>query len=537
MFAEVIFCLKNCKRYSEAMEYGKKALAVYRDSKHKACDLFLLQSVEEVMQLLQKIQAAEKIHMRIRDSKSFDDVEGFVHLCETYNLHFNSSRANIDTQQKFESLVRSYQSQRKAKAKLEQDYNLLKMRTEFELRLLKNENERLKAQIVELLANAQCLRSIVIYGDAPRRHKVNEAKPNFETGDNFKGSVSAHELRKFIKNIYSQQKKGCGGLLLSSICKKKKKKSLNMNENEITIKTREKTHKCYLENIKRFVKENGEYNENPQRCVIPCPNGTVRLVSCHDLIMAVTITNDPRIPSLNGENGVKAKMDIPIASVLVQYCGMEYLSTEFDEIYRDTTEQTSRNRYAFELAIEEKRILQRLEENDWTLNGCHYKQDLCSHENCTPTIRVGNQHLHFVIDGMGLNPCNDVTNLWCLFNDCRKNINVQTPTTDDLRFQNCEFVQVTVDGWTSVFVVTNKYVKKGEDLMLYYGQTYGESLVEHSQYVQNTKEKQQFIDMQMPRVCEPLWHHLLFLYVLYLIGVFANTFVLFTKFYLFNISC
>ncbi|ETO23188.1 hypothetical protein RFI_13997, partial [Reticulomyxa filosa] len=285
------------------------------------------------------------------------------------------------------------------------------------------ENKMLEKEIERLERNSHMFGRKILYGNLPRQEKVELAKPDIQNGGNFQGSVAVAELRKFVKSLYEQVKK--------------------KGRNDILVSVVANDFNSYVEDIKEFVSRNGEYNECPEQCVFKKPYSELQYVPCNGLIGIVQIRGYERIPVLNGQNGLEALQVIPSATVLIQYCGIHYLSSEFEEIYAGTNESTARNRYAYEYILNDPYLTQELEKTNWIVNGINYLPYICYKTDCgidKKSKLYG--HIHLVIDGIGSSPSYNVTNLWGLFNDCRKNLlNDEEPTPDDLVYENCEFVE------------------------------------------------------------------------------------------------
>ena len=79
-------------------------------------------------------------------------------------------------------------------------------------------------------------------------------------------------------------------------------------------------------------------------------------------------------------------------------------------------------------------------------------------------------------DGTG----NDLRLLY--INDIRKDLYDPEPTKEDKELQNCSFIVAKVYGWPLVFVMTIKSVKKGEELLLDYGESYSVLMKENKRW-------------------------------------------------------
>eukprot|EP01084_Bolivina_argentea_P060271 110133_1 len=102
-------------------------------------------------------------------------------------------------------------------------------------------------------------------------------------------------------------------------------------------------------------------------------------------------------------------MDIPKGTIIGQYCGIEYIENEFDELYGSTNEYAMRNAYAFDANI----IIQDDDEND--------------EDDDDDIIGMGNHHkvIPIIIDGFALK------HKLIYINDCRADINKKIPTSED----------------------------------------------------------------------------------------------------------
>ena len=57
-------------------------------------------------------------------------------------------------------------------------------------------------------------------------------------------------------------------------------------------------------------------------------------------------------------------------------------------------------------------------------------------------------------------------------NDCRKDIRNEKRSMNDKKSQNIFFAKVLVNGWPSIFVITNRLIKKDSELLGFYGVEY-----------------------------------------------------------------
>ncbi|ETO35968.1 hypothetical protein RFI_01093, partial [Reticulomyxa filosa] len=223
----------------------------------------------------------------------------------------------------------------------------------------KEKNKKLKQRLVELQSRTNYLGDLVINGEPPRLWKVELWKNDMNIGSFFQCSSHVGQVRTFCRSVFRNVKKKL------------------------------------LKNIKKFIELNGEWNSNPQRCVIPSEvkinknsrkNGTgnkteleYKTMTCDEMLDQVKIEQNDNAHWLNGQIGLKAKCDIPMGTVLIQYCGVEYFLPEFDDIFIDTNEHTLRNRYAFELFVDDSAIIDHLQKES---DMCSFKTYLCDKTNC-----------------------------------------------------------------------------------------------------------------------------------------------------------
>eukprot|EP01083_Nonionella_stella_P038669 105136_1 len=174
-----------------------------------------------------------------------------------------------------------------------------------------------------------------------------------------------------------------------------------------------------------------------------------------DYVEAFQIPRGHRIPSLEGKIGLRCKRFIPKGTVLGQYIGTEYIAKEFDTIYEHSNEWDLRNMYAFDLNLYIPSDLD--DENNIKENPSYYQ---------TATKR------ELIIDGWDQRKINPLIYI----NDCRQNIDEDTPSKQDEAFWNCSFRTVVINGWPSVFVLAKGDVNVGEAFNIFYGDNYGVSI-------------------------------------------------------------
>eukprot|EP01084_Bolivina_argentea_P299597 516436_1 len=150
-----------------------------------------------------------------------------------------------------------------------------------------------------------------------------------------------------------------------------------------------------------------------------------------------TTGNIPTI--LIGQQETYSKLPIPKGTILGQYIGYESIKNEWDNMYKGI--KISKLKYRMQYL-------------------CH---------NTIPF--TNNEPVQIVID-----PFDHKTtpiNLLHQINDCRSNISSNDMTQDDKHRQNCEFVSVLVNGWSSVLIRTTKTILPYKSLWIHYGNYYG----------------------------------------------------------------
>ena len=78
-------------------------------------------------------------------------------------------------------------------------------------------------------------------------------------------------------------------------------------------------------------------------------------------------------------------------------------------------------------------------------------------------------------------------------NDCRLNMYDDTMSKDDKKRLNCKFVTVLINRWPSVFLVTIKNVKKGQQLWSDYGDKYSDIFDESKQFEKKKRETEEHL--------------------------------------------
>lgn len=159
--------------------------------------------------------------------------------------------------------------------------------------------------------------------------------------------------------------------------------------------------------------------------------------------------------ALDGQFGLRAKVDLAAMTVLGQYVGVEYLEDEFHAVFSGTQEDAMKNIYAFTLSV-----------GDDPTNSKMKKQSAGARSG--PKI---------VIDPLGLDANgNGLKPMVMMLNDCRTDISKAEKTKEDERAENVLFAKVSLNGWPSIFVITKRDIKAGEELLGFYGNDYWDAL-------------------------------------------------------------
>ncbi|ETO09335.1 hypothetical protein RFI_28052 [Reticulomyxa filosa] len=198
------------------------------------------------------------------------------------------------------------------------------------------------------------------------------------------------------------------------------------------------------------------------------------------------IKKHERIEALNGQIGIKAKMDIPKHTIIGQHYGVEFLCSEFEWLYGGTSEEWQHNTYAHTINVKEETFNNYLKLTD--------KRQSRSQNNRSDTTSVA-----IVIDPCSLRGTSQEPLLMFL-NDCRLHIESVHATEQDLMHENVEFLSCTLNGWPTLFAWTSKDVKKEEELFLYYGKYYNEIMLGKQKWPQRQEAMRDFISQKMQRL-------------------------------------
>ena len=155
-----------------------------------------------------------------------------------------------------------------------------------------------------------------------------------------------------------------------------------------------------------------------------------------------------------GQFGIFANMDIPKDVVIGKYIGFECTNKEWGEIFDYTNADAKHGEYLYSFNIDD---------------------ELDDNHDGSRQITID------PLEGKLMNgPNGDLKLLY--FNDIREDIFNPEPTEKDKQLQNTRFVIAKIFGWPSVFVITTKNIKKGEELLLDYGPEYSVLLKQNKRW-------------------------------------------------------
>jgi len=307
-------------------------------------------------------------------------------------------------------------------------------------------NRRLEALQNQLVGT----RNIAINGSGPRldnlqfvKYEMDETEMN-ENGDgpsiNYKHTLGVDKLKQSVRAKYDTSKWKIEG---------------------------DEDLYDYFDSILSFLNENEENVVLPQVLIMDeevmedDDEENYSLYLQTDVMEKYMIESYDRVPSLNGQFGIRAKMDIPRHTVVGQYIGVEYLEEEFHSAFSGTQENALKNIYAFTLSVGDNPTTTKKEEKLQKI--------------------VIDAH-GFEVDANGDKP------LLIFINDCRKDISMENKTSDDQQIENVLFAKVSLNGWPSIFVITKREIKKNEQLMGFYGNDYFHA-VKEKQLQENIRQR------------------------------------------------
>ena len=219
--------------------------------------------------------------------------------------------------------------------------------------------------------------------------------------------------------------------------------------------------------INDFVNQNGESNELPLLKILDHDNNIMnmrinKVLSTYE----INENNETRIVNLHRTLGVQALIDIPKHTVICQYIGYEFTPDEYDKFLNESHDSSNHVGYSIEELFE------------YPLHDGRFRR--ANKKLLSDLFGTDKKKLTIDPRALGLGSGISKNNVLAYINDARKDIKMKKMTDDDLQFYNCEFVGARISGWPSLFVITNKDIKKGDALWSYYGPKYSD-LIKQSQ--------------------------------------------------------
>ena len=215
----------------------------------------------------------------------------------------------------------------------------------------------------------------------------------------------------------------------------------------------EKLDKKIKKSIIKFIDLNSEKDFlNPW---VKIKGETLKL---NDIINKEIIQSGHRIEELVGKYGIYASKDIPKNTVIGKYIGTEVTNKEWNEVFDYSDCDVKHGEYLYTFHIDEKAQKNSIESRQVTIDPLE-----------------GN-----LMDVKGDGSGKDLKLLY--INDMRQDIFNPTPTKEDKQLQNTSFVVAKVYGWPWVFVVSIKDIKKGDELLLDYGEAYSVLIKENKRW-------------------------------------------------------
>lgn len=221
------------------------------------------------------------------------------------------------------------------------------------------------------------------------------------------------------------------------------------------IRIKSDEHRKYKKAIEHYINKNKNKKFNP---IIAVSRNTS--YKQRQLLSKFKITNNQRVPALNGQFGLKLTKDINSGVVLGEYYGKECLEQEFDCIYNGCKEQFEKNKYAFsevisvELTNDEREYFMFVSKKRKFDSDCNNNDNNCNHpslkkrklnngisQNVVSDLNCDDETEHesyftLVIDAIDTSS----PSLLIYMNDCRKNYKERTLSNDDLTYVSASHV-------------------------------------------------------------------------------------------------
>ena len=204
-----------------------------------------------------------------------------------------------------------------------------------------------------------------------------------------------------------------------------------------------------------------------------------------------TIDNHPYNEHLNNQTGVRAKVDIPENTVLGIYHGVRIQDHEFTEKFPSKNKEYYKyKKYHFDGGNE--KMIKLIESITYDQ---YYSQQFGSNDKFEGYVRSKSSPLmkefkplaRDKFDELKSNICKQLESdssidsvmledhkrpIIMYINDPRLNIFEETLTSEDKKYQNGGFYCFLLNGIKYTFALTDRDIKKNEEIMMYYGDCY-----------------------------------------------------------------
>ena len=225
-----------------------------------------------------------------------------------------------------------------------------------------------------------------------------------------------NSLRKFVEKQYDQQ--------------------------YLALKAEKDVDRKYLSSIRKYIEMNESADRKYHRVMI---GDAVEYQS--EVIGKYEVSDHPRVPSLNGDHGLKSRVFIPKHTVIGDYPGKYWIEHHLDVLAR-THLYNKINRYGFngqvvvKIAMDQVRYYESSQCDD--LNGdsdrgFNTDSNVDFHTEPPRKKRKKDEVKHtfrIVLDGHSVSS----KGMLCFMNDCRSNMEVLEPTEEDEQYWNVAFV-------------------------------------------------------------------------------------------------
>ncbi len=191
-----------------------------------------------------------------------------------------------------------------------------------------------------------------------------------------------------------------------------------------------KINKELRNNIKSFDRNNKFANNPTNPIILPKKKKS----TMNEILKIKTIPlSYQRVKSLRGEKQIIALIDIPINQPLGYYCGTQYTEKEWCSCWNWTTDDSFHRRYIYRIY---------------------------------PAFRS------IIIDPIDANLHQQKYRLLYI-NDIRRDLtHCEFPNEKEKKNENCKFLNIKKNGWIYPLIYTTKTIKKGNELLIDYGQEY-----------------------------------------------------------------